>query len=136
MTNDEWQQVQNQLVPPFGMVVLDCDGYELTLSVQRYKGLQMCIMTYVDGRFKGEWITGDCEIRRKFMRAEKFYLHASSARSRAKKLSKRDLADLKRVGLDPWKQSVCYTPVWLSFAPLKRHLQKNCTNIELVRVGY
>lgn len=135
MTNDEWQQVQTQLTTPLGVVVLNCDGYEITLRVEPFKGLQMCIMTYIDGWFKGEWVTNDCEIRRKFMRPEKFYLYPRSSRLRAKELSKRRLAELKNTGLNPWKRGVNYTPTWLSFGPLKRHLQQNCTHIELVKVG-
>ncbi|MDD3276982.1 MAG: hypothetical protein PHP93_08040, partial [Kiritimatiellales bacterium] len=44
---------------PWGRVKLLCDGYEVVLTVECYKPLKYRVMTYVNGFFKGEWISAE-----------------------------------------------------------------------------
>ena len=51
---------------PYGSVNLKIDGYDITIMCVVEKPLHYCLAVYVDGKIKGEWISQDCEIRRKF----------------------------------------------------------------------
>jgi hypothetical protein len=127
MTKEEWAEVERKLQSPFGSVDLMCDGYKLTLQVQRDK-MRLVIMIYVNGHFKGIWFD-DCEERRRFFRPSTRKLHpASSFKGFTKKELKTDW-----VKKTMEKTMTSYSPLWLSFRPLKAHLIKNNTSIELVK---
>ena len=66
MTPEEWKKVENTLSSPYGRVEFKIDGYDITIICVVEKPLHYCLAVYVDGKIKVEWISQDCEIRRKF----------------------------------------------------------------------
>ena len=66
MTPEDWKNVEDALSSPYGSVNLKIDGYDITIMCVVEKPLHYCLAVYVDGKIKGEWISQDCEIRRKF----------------------------------------------------------------------
>lgn len=68
MTNDEWKQVEKTLSSLFDHVILNVDGYEITLALRRVTPYKAEIAIYINGIFKGEWLSQDCEERRRFLR--------------------------------------------------------------------
>lgn len=132
MTDEEWKKVEEALrCPPFGFVKLKADGYELTITFARDKSpMKYCLAVYVNGQMKFEWITEDCDIRRKFYH-----------RSVRKQVSKKGLKEIGITEKQYEKVTGCknecefYMPYWGSFARLKAHLIKNNDSIELVRTA-
>lgn len=60
MTQEEWKQVEKALEYFFKRVELEVDGYEVSLTLQRVGVYKNAIAIYVNGVFKGEWITTEC----------------------------------------------------------------------------
>jgi hypothetical protein len=87
------------------------------------------IRVYIDGQIKGIWYTDDCEERRRFFRPVKRFLHPKKWRDEMKKEPKW----LQKRFPDTNKTYTSYTPEWISFGALKRHLIANNKNIELIR---
>lgn len=125
MTKEEWAEVEKKLQSPWGSVDLMCDGYKLTLQVQRDK-MRLIIMIFVDGEFKGIWFN-ECEERRRFFQPCKRKIYKAKT---FKGFSKRTL---KSMQIDPNETITHYRPFWTAFRPLKAHLIKNNTSIELVK---
>ncbi len=131
MTKEEWTSVAAALSRPYGRVKLLVDGYTLDLVVACVKPLRFEITFYVDGFFKGEWITTDCEIRRRFTKPMQIARYKPSEKARlvkgfGKRAVKKYFPDLDKKL--PW-----FSPVWPTFGPLKRHLLANNKSIELVK---
>jgi hypothetical protein len=129
MTAEEWKKVEAALQSPYGRAVLAVDSYELTLQVQQLKPLKFAIGFYVDGWFKGEWLTSDCEERRRFCRRMESAVYSPAQRAKITKgFSKRNVA---KYFPDMAKKFTWYSNAWSSFGALKRHLVANNQQIEL-----
>lgn len=127
MTNNEWKQVEDDLKSPYKFVKLLCDGYELTLCLQRISVYKNVIAFYVNGVFKGEWLAKDCEERKRFFRKGHKSILTAKEKAEFKKLSKKKQAE--------WRERFfydTYTPYWTSFRSLKKHLIENNKVIELI----
>lgn len=130
-TKEQWALIEERLNRQFARVELEVDGYKLTLTTCLVKR-QLWILPYVNGEFKGIWMTQGTEEARRFMRL----------RSRAMYSPKRKRALEKAVGkkhareMGSEKKLESYTWEWPSFGPLKRHLIKNSERIKLVDLGY
>ncbi len=125
MTQEDWKQVEEKLSWPYGVAILHCDGYRLTLQVKQDK-MRLVILFYVDGWFKGEWLLNDCEERRRFCRPQERYIHP--AKMRTPKLIKIH----KKYGWPlPDKKITSYWPWWNNFKTLKAHLIKNNKSVEI-----
>ena len=72
MTDEQWKQVESRLSRPFGSVKMQIDGYKITVVVEPLKGMKLVLMVYVDGYFRGKWLTEDCDIRTQ-MRRQAFF---------------------------------------------------------------
>lgn len=66
MNDEMWKDVEFQLFELDKIVRLRADDYTIWLVTQR-EGNKLYTVVYVDGRFKLEWTTTNCEIRRRFM---------------------------------------------------------------------
>lgn len=129
MTKEEWGQVNEQLDHAYGRAELMCDGYRLTLRVQRLKpGLRYAIAVYVGGWWRGEWALEDCEERRRFLQPCKAYAFKPKERARLKAMKPRMR---KMLGWDPDKTITYYRSWWGSFDALRRHLVRNNKVVEL-----
>lgn len=128
MTSDDWKKVEKRLENFYDIVELNCDGYKVELVLTREKPMKNNIVIYINGVIKGEWITNDCEERRRFFRPVKKYLYPQKYRASMKKEPKW----LQREFPNTDRTYTFYVPDWLSFKALKSHLIKNNENIELI----
>lgn len=127
MTDEQWKELEKNLVPPFGRAKLLVDGYTVDIVVALTEKMKFGFTVYVDGFIKGEWSINDCDIRRRFYFESKKSLLKQSEKAKLKKLRK---ADRERI-----EQRASYSvflPYWGSFSRLKAHLVKNNQSIELV----
>ncbi|MDR9503391.1 hypothetical protein RI662_03625 [Brevibacillus agri] len=123
----DWKDIEQRLKGFYDSVKLICDGYELTLVLQRIGQFHNAIAVYIDGKIDGKWMIEDCEQRRRFYcpKSKSFY-------------SKKDMAEFKKISKRIFKEMqaknkyVYYEPYWTSFRSLKNHLIKNNESIELV----
>jgi hypothetical protein len=129
MTKEDWRDFEEKLGGAYGFAELVCDGYRVSFAVEKAKGLQYVIMTYVDGWFKGSMTQEDCEIRRKFMRPVTRYMHKPKERQKLKTLKKLP-KKYHEDWMDPDKTFTFWVPVWPNAKELRRHLVKNCESIE------
>lgn len=127
ITAQDWKEIEHKLKGFYDPVKLICDGYELTLLLQRNGQFKNIIAAYVNGKIDGKWFLEECEERRRFFRprSKSFY-------------SKKDMADFKKISKKIFKEMqaknkyVYHEPYWTSFRALKGHLIKNNESIELV----
>ena len=127
MNSTDWQEVQQRLESLYTSVDLDCDGYRLTLCLNRLTQFKNAIVVYVDGWVRGAWLLNDCEERRRFMcpRTTRLY--------RKKDFKGFSKASFRRLGLDPDKTLTVYSHTWKSFGALRRHLERNNKEITLTQ---
>jgi len=127
MTKEDWQYVERELADPYGYIKLKIDGYEVTVNVEPEKNLKYILAIYIDGKIKMDWLTEDCEIRRKF-----YQKHTKSMLTvqEKKKLSRERKA--VREAIQKQMQYDYYLPYWTSFRSMKSHFIKNNTVIELL----
>ncbi|MCK9420238.1 MAG: hypothetical protein M0R70_12750 [Nitrospirae bacterium] len=123
LTKEQWAELEKKLNYPWDSAKLLIDGYNITLIVHFLKALRMEICVYVDGYLKVEYVTHDCEERRRFYRATIRDIMPVKMRKQSEKIR-------KKLGLEPTTYTT-YSWGWTSFAALRRHLIKNNESIEL-----
>jgi hypothetical protein len=139
MTKEDWAEVDKRLPCAGYQVQLDCDGYRLSIQRARLTKMRDCLVIYVNGVFKGKWMTEDCEERRRFLCPRKTFFYKPKARAKQremlKKWSKREIREFEKeyFSLDPDKKITWYSQVWPSLKPLKAHLTKNNKEISIIR---
>lgn len=127
ITPEDWKRIEAKLRDFFNYVKLVCDGYELTLVLQRIGQFSNAIAVYINGKIDGKWLIEDCEERRRFWcpKSKSFY-------------SKKDMAAFKKISRRVFKEMQAknkftyYEPYWTSFRSLKSHLIKHNQVIEIV----
>lgn len=127
MTDEQWKEVEEKLVPPFGRVKLQIDGYEVTITAQLVEKMKYSFVVYVNGFIRAEWSMNDCEIRRRFYYESKKSLLKGSEKAKIKKMRKAVQEKIIKSA-----QYSVFLPYWGSFSRLKAHLIKNNQSIELV----
>lgn len=127
MTDEQWKDVEKKLVPPFGRVELEIDGYKVAIVAGLVDKMKYGFVVYVNGFIRAEWSMNDCEIRRRFYYESKKSLLKGSEKAKIEKMRK----SVREEILQRTKYSV-YLPYWGSFSRLKAHLIKNNQSIELV----
>lgn len=128
ITGQDWKRIEEKLKSFYSPVELHCDGYKITLVLDRISVFQNAIYLYIDGKIKAEWLK-DCEERRRFYRAETKSV-----------LTAKDIRELKKISrskkyLQHMKERSSYKVYhwhWTSFRALKCHLVKNNKSIEIV----
>jgi hypothetical protein len=129
LTKDQWESIENSLSMPWGVVKLDVDGYKVNLHVKQVTPLKFEICPYVNGEFKGSWLSGNCEESKRFMRPVQLAVFKPAEKRNllkgvSKKTAKEYFGDLDR-------KFTVYQWGWASFGALRRHLILNNTVIEL-----
>ena len=127
MTDEQWKEVEKKLVPPFGRVELEIDGYKVTITAQLVEKMKFSVVVYVNGFIRAEWSMNDCEIRRRFYYESKKSLLKGSEKAKIKKMRKSVREEIMKSA-----QYSVFLPYWGSFSRLKSHLIKNNQSIELV----
>jgi hypothetical protein len=131
LTDEQKAACIEKLNSPWGSVKLRCDGHNVFLQVQRYKGLTFRVMTYVDGHFLGKWISATERFpEQKFLRPEVRPVYGKSfIRDMEKILGKRHVAK----NPDYIKTVTVYMPDWASGKAAINHLCKVCESIEILQ---
>lgn len=130
LTKVQRAELAKKLAYPYGEPVrLVCDGKVITLCVVRDSGpgIRYRVMTYVDGRFEGEWCKGETP-EAKFLRKTVTPLISAAKRKDA----------VKRMGIR-WvaSQSIynakvaLWHPYWSSGKAAIAHLCKVCESVEI-----
>lgn len=127
VTDEQWKEVEKKLVPPFGRVELEIDGYKVTITAQLVEKMKFSFVVYVNGFIRAEWSMNDCEIRRRFYYESKKSLLKGSEKAKIKKMRKSVREEIMKSA-----QYSVFLPYWGSFSRLKSHLIKNNQSIELV----
>ena len=129
MTTEEWSRVRKALTQLGNIVTMKIDGYKVQVQLERISTYRNAIAIYVDGTFKGKWLTEDCEERRRFIQMRKKSLWTPKK--------------LKELGISKKEQKkwlaekyVYYQPTWTSFGALRGHLIGNNENIELMKISW
>ncbi len=132
MTKEDWDKVQENLNYLYSTVILAIDGYNVTLQLEPVSAMKNHIAIYIDNKVKGEWLTEECEERRRFMCKHTKNLFTKSKLINGKKVSKREMKHIEEMLKDPKNKYDVYLPWWTNFNSLKKHLIKNNENIEIV----
>jgi hypothetical protein len=131
LTKEQKTELAQELTSPWGHVKLICDGFKVDLQVQALKGgLSYRVMTYVNGQFKGLWISPTPEYpEQKFLRKQVRTLYSAAEKARMEKIfGKRAVAKDERYQ----KKFVTYMPDWASGKAAINHLCKVCESIQVV----
>jgi hypothetical protein len=137
-TEEQWNEMEQQLRSPFGRVELKVDGFDISLQVKTDR-MKLVIAIYVNGWFKGEWLNGDCEEGRRFMAERSTSAYSEKSRKlwiKLDRLTKKQVAKQKCESSGYYKKIISYYPWFTSFRSLKSKLIKNNENIEVVKIGY
>lgn len=124
LNEEQWKAVEEKATSLYTYASLLVDGYRVDLQLAPDGPYKNVILVYVNGKIDWEKLTEDCDERRRFYcPVTKKLLPAKPMKGwKAKEWQKR-------------RQETAYTtyfPWWKSFGALKRHLQKNNHDIEIV----
>lgn len=119
----------DKLSSTWGAVDLMCDGYLVSLRVERYKALAYCVTTYVNGFFKGTWCRGkDPAPEAKFLRKSvRPNVSPTKRKQLEKELGKRYVAKHEYFS----GSVTVYLPDWSSGRAAINHLCKVCDSVAI-----
>lgn len=133
MTKEEWKKVEENLQIISSIVKLDCDGYEVTLSLQQISQFKNGIVVYVNGVFKGKWLIDDCEERKRFLPCKTKTLvkekDIKAMGSSDFRMTKKRVKEFK----DKYSYYV-YSNTWTSFREMKKHFEQNNQSIKIIDI--
>lgn len=132
MTEAEWKRVEKSLRNVFSYgAKLRIDGYEVSLCLRQISQFSNAIAVYINGEFRGKWLSEDCEERRRFFCCKKKSTFKDKDAKDFGIRSKKRIAELKE------KCSYCeYSSHWRNFNKMKKHFIENNQQIELIKVDY
>lgn len=124
MKIEQWKQAEEMLYS-WRIVELLIDGYKVQLQLMQH-GTKLDIIVYVNGTIKWNWVSLDCEERRKFWCESKRPL--LKRYEKGKGLTKKEYERLKA----KYPPVVSYSPFFKSFRTLKSQFIKHNTDIEFL----
>lgn len=135
MTPQDWKDIEQNLATPYGRARVLADGHELTLAVERSKGLRYVVAVYVDRKI--EWkktIRPEADaIERKFWRSRRHWLHTAKVRAEYAAQAKRrgQPAEIKASYARQAELSFEHLdPTFPSGKAACAHLRKHCAAVE------
>lgn len=131
LTKEQMTELAQKLTEPWGHVKLLCDGFKIDLQVQRCKGgMTYRVMTFINGQFKGLWISSTEEHpEQKFLRKSVRPLYSAAQKAKLEKIyGKRAVAKDEHYQ----KKYVTYMPDFASGKAAISHLCKVCESIQVV----
>lgn len=137
MTPQDWKDIEQALAHPYGHTKLRADGHELTLAVERGKGLRYCVVIYIDGKIEwGRAVRPEVDaIERKFWRTRRTFLYGPHDRAHAAaQAKKRGMpAELREI----WNKQAAASfemldPTFATGKAACAHLRKHCTTFERI----
>lgn len=134
LTKEQKQQLIDKLSFPWGRVSLQCDGHKIDLSVERGKGMTYRVVTYVDGRWEGKWISAkETYPEQKFLRKSVRSVVSKKDRDAMEKaVGKRHF---KKMCAEKslWTATITlYDVSWASGRAAINHLCKVCDSIQVL----
>lgn len=133
MTKEDWAKVETALRSMYSFVRLDCDGYEVKLSLQPVSQFKNAIVPFINGTLKGKWIIDDCEERRRFFPCKKKSIvkekDIKALRAGRKRMTEKLIQEYK----DKYSYNV-YSLYWTNFRSMKKHFEENNKSIELIEI--
>jgi hypothetical protein len=135
MTPQDWKDIEQALATPYGSARVLADGHELTLAVERSKGLRYVVAIYIDDKIEwGKTVRPEADaIERKFWRSRRHYLHTAKVRAEY-------AAQAKRRGMPPEIKASYARQAEASFEHLDptfpsgkaacAHLRRHCSHVE------
>lgn len=129
LTKEQKEMLAQQLSTPWGRVELLCDGYRVNLVVERCKGMTYRVVTYINGCWKGEWMSGtQSHPEQKFLRKSERSLCSAKERADAEKLLGK-----RYVAKQPFynEKITIYDVSWASGKAAINHLCKVCESVEV-----
>lgn len=135
ITKEQWEQVEAELTGSWGHVEMLIDGYKINLKIERVKSLKFTIMTYVNGEWCGKWMIGKSEEGKRFFCPKSSFVLSAKHRTELIKIwgGKR----CPKAKLEELNQKITtYWPNWSSVKTMRRHFEKNNTDLSLVKIGF
>ena len=131
LTKEQRAELAAKLASPWGDVRLVCDGRRITLQVQREActAIRYCVMTYIDGYFKGEWMKGEAPEARFLCKQVRPVFSPARRKAIEKIVGKRRFASQEYDGYR--KTLTHYVPYWSSGKAAINHLCKVCESVEI-----
>lgn len=129
LTKEQKDELAQKLNSPWGSVKLLCDGYTITLNVERVKALSYRVVTYVNGEWRGEWFSAKQEFPEQKFLHKKVVPNCKPAER--KKIEK--ALGKRYVSKDPfWSGSfTMFAPDWPSGKAAINHLCKVCESVQV-----
>ncbi|PLX97299.1 MAG: hypothetical protein C0621_00105 [Desulfuromonas sp.] len=137
MTKVDREKIEKALDGLYGRVVLNIDGFKITLVRGRISKNQLGVVIYVNDEVKGEWLGSerDNPVQKFMRRSERFLLPAKERASQKKFEKKYGKRRCRELGYrDPDAKYVCYLPYWSTGKAALRHLIKVGETVEIVEV--
>lgn len=133
MSKEEWKRAEDALKGLLSVVRLKVDDYNIALILERVSTYKNAIMIYVNDSFQFQWMSEDCEERRRFLQRKERSLLNAKQKAAYNKLSKKRQKELDECHGGYTYAS--YSPLWTSFGSLKKHLITNNQQIELISIN-
>lgn len=101
--------------------------YEVSLALRQVSQFRNAIVVYINGEFRGKWLTEDCEERRRFFPCKKRCLTNTNELKKMGIRSKKEIQKFKEM-------ATCntYSSAWTSFNAMKKHFETNNNSIEIL----
>jgi len=134
MNKEYWKKVEDALNGVHGHATLLVDGQEINFIRAIVKKNRLGIVTYLAGELNKEWCRPDIDfVEQKFLRPRSAYIYSSADRRQLEKMSarRRKMINAK----DPDTKVKYYSLIWESVASIRRHYEKNFSDIKLVEVS-
>lgn len=132
LTKQQKADLIDRLNSPYGSVCLICDGRRITLRIERAtkNALRYGVMTYIDGEFRGVWISGKEPLpEHKFLRKRVRRVISAAAKAKAEKTMGKRAVKADAAFFD--RTITQYTPFWGTGRAAINHLCTVCDSVEI-----
>lgn len=129
LSKEQKEDLIKELTLPWGSVNLMCDGYLVSLNVERKTAMTFRIYTYINGLMKGAWIIGSNPVpEQKFLRQS-----IRPNLSPAKRIKMEKALGKRHVSKDEFLSGsyTVYFPDWSTGKVAINHLCKVCESITI-----
>lgn len=128
LTKEQWAEVFKKLSGVYGSVRLRIDGFDVSLQKQQIAAMRSAVVVYVDGWSRGEWLSLDNDIGRRFLPTRKYGLYSRKKEAElVKAFGKRGAKKHFSIG----KTFSIRTLWWTQLTLMRRHLERENDSIEL-----
>lgn len=130
MTKQEWKTVDETLSILLQHVELEADGYKVDLVLRPVSRWRNAIIVTINGEFKSEWCSIDCEASRRFFRHRRVCLLSK------KDFQKMGLSNVHQIEVLKKENTIdLWSRTWTDFRKMKKHFIENNNNISLIKVS-